>query len=56
MKTIDEIRKEYNEVATKREQLLKDAALLYEQMLRLEGQAILVNEPNQDELKKNNKK
>jgi len=25
-------------------------------MLRLEGQAILVNEPNQDEPKKNNKK
>lgn len=54
MKTIDDVKKEYNELSQKRESYLREANLIAEQMLRLEGQAQLLNEPN--EVKEKNEK
>jgi len=54
MKTLDDVKKEYNDLANKRESYIKEANIISEQMLRLEGQAQLLNEetPKQDNKKK----
>lgn len=54
MKTIEDVRKEYNELASKRDSYIKEANIISEQMLRLEGQAQLLDEstPKQETKKK----
>ncbi len=54
MKTLDDVKKEYNELAGKRDAYIKEANAISEQMLRLEGQAQLLNEETTN--KENKKK
>ncbi len=56
MKTLKDVQTEYNELSQKRDAYLKEANLITEQLLRLEGQAQLLSEQPSEEPKKNNKK